>query len=234
MGLLSIAELLQCAVADRNVCVSRNTRRYIPFARDVIWNGVDSNLYRPGLHKSAAPSIFFLGTMDSRKRGKDLLRVFETEVRPVVPNAELWIAREGNPVTGAGVRWFGEVSQQQLIKLYQQAWIFCLPSSYEGFGVPYIEAMACGTAVVATPNVGAQEVLENGRYGVIASLSELGGALISLLRNEAERSRLVVAGLDRAPIFDWDRIVQAYLEHIPFRDHETAYGDLGSHENRLP
>ena len=56
---------------------------------------------------------------------------------------------------------------ERLIELYQQAWLFCLPSSYEGFGVPYIEAMSCGTPVVATPNAGAREVLEEMAGGTL-------------------------------------------------------------------
>lgn len=49
-----------------------------------------------------------------------------------------------------GVRVLGKVSLERLTEFYRRAWLFCLPSSYEGFGVPYIEAMASGTAVVAT------------------------------------------------------------------------------------
>ncbi|MER3405656.1 MAG: hypothetical protein C4289_11280, partial [Chloroflexota bacterium] len=80
-------------------------------------------------------------------------------------------------------------------------------SAYEGFGRPYIEAMACGTPVVATPNPGALEVLEGGRYGVIVSpagLEEIGGlenlkafrqVTMAVLPREGERLVLI----DEAP-----------------------------------
>ena len=54
-----------------------------------------------------------------------------------------------------------------LAALLAEAWVFCYPSIYEGFGIPYIEAMAAGTAIVTSPNAGAGEVLKNGRYGII-------------------------------------------------------------------
>ena len=47
----------------------------------------------------------------------------------------------------------GQVSDAELVDLYRSSWLFCLPSSYEGFGIPYAEAMANGCPVVATPAV---------------------------------------------------------------------------------
>ncbi len=227
---LAIAEIAQCFVADRNVCVSRNTRRYLPLAREVIWNGVDRTRFSAGASKSAAPSIFFVGTLESRKRGAELLDVFQRQIRPLLPEAELWIAREQTPVVAEGVRWFGPVSQDKLIELYQKAWVFCLPSSYEGFGVPYIEAMSCGTAVVATPNAGALEVLEGGRFGIIADLPNLGRALLAILQNEDERERMQTVGLTRAADFDWKRIVAAYLSTVP--SHRSR--EVGGAEMKIP
>jgi len=215
MSLLGLSEWAACAVADRKVSVSHNNLRYIPFAKEVIWNGVDLSVFQPGSEKSVNPTILFVGTMDHRKRGAALLEIFQREIRPALPNAELWIAREDKPVVAEGVRWFGRVSLEKLVELYQQAWVFCLPSSYEGFGVPYIEAMASGTAVVATPNVGALEVLEQGKYGRIADLPELGQAMLGLLQNEYERKTMEGLGIIRAQQFSWDTVVSAYLSRVP-------------------
>ena len=215
MLIFAVAEIAQCLVANRNVCVSRDTSRYIPLAREVIWNGVDRTQFRPGPAKSAAPSILFVGELDSRKRGRELVEIFRTVVRPAAPDAQLWIARDGTPVEVEGVHVFGRVSLEKLIELYQTAWVFCLPSSYEGFGVPYIEAMSSGTPVVATPNAGAKEVLEEGKYGRIAELPELGSTLVEVLKSAEERERLTQLGLERAEDFDWQRIVERYLSTVP-------------------
>jgi len=102
------------------------------------------------------------------------------------------------------------VSLEMLTELYRKAWVFCLPSTYEGFGVPYIEALASGTPVVASPNVGAREVLAEGAYGEIVPDARLGSALLQLLTNSARREELIRNGLHRARAFDWNRIAEQY------------------------
>ena len=102
--------------------------------------------------------------------------------------------------------------ERALADLYRRAWVFCLPSTYEGFGIPYIESMACGTPVVATPNAGARELLEDGKWGVLAHPSELGTTLLSLLNDQARRCSLAQLGLQRAEAFAQDRVVDAYEE----------------------
>ena len=79
---------------------------------------------------------------------------------------------------GPGVEVLGRLDDEALAEAYRRAWVFCLPSDYEGFGIPYAEALASGTPVVATPNVGARYVLDDGRAGVIVDLPELGRALV--------------------------------------------------------
>ncbi|RYG72377.1 glycosyltransferase family 1 protein [bacterium] len=212
MGILGLSEFAVCFVADQVVCVSHNALRDVPLADTVIWNGVDLDKFTPADTKSPNPSILFVGVLDSRKRGRELLEIFQKQIRPAIPNAELWIVREDQVIDSPGVHSLGGVSLEKLVELYQSAWVFCLPSSYEGFGVPYIEAMASGTAVVAAPNVGALEVLEKGRYGVVADLPELGDALIKLLQNPAEREKWVQLGLERAETFSWKKVVAAYLD----------------------
>src|SRR5581483_8941283 len=124
-----------------------------------------------------------VGTYKNRKRGHLLMEAFTRQIRPAVPEAELWMVCSDAPAA-PGVTVHGRVSEKELAELYSRAWVFCLPSSYEGFGVPYIEAMASGTPVVATPNPGSLEVLDGGRCGVIVDPDELGDALIALLRDQ--------------------------------------------------
>jgi phosphatidylinositol alpha-mannosyltransferase len=222
MVYLGITELLAQRVADVNTVVSSHTNRYFPRPNIVIPNGVDLVNFSPAPTKSTVPSILFVGTLDSRKRGRDLVNAFVNDIQPRFPNAELWLVRESGIVDISGVKVFGGVSQEKLIELYQQAWVFCLPSSYEGFGVPYIEAMACGTPVVATPNPGALEVLDNGMYGVITELDDIGASINSLLSNEEERRKYIELGLTRSKDYDILKVAQRYIDlAMEFRERKS-------------
>lgn len=215
MLMLGLSEILATIVADRTVCVSRNTTRYYPYpwVRDVIMNGVDTSSFRPSRSpaddKEKSPTILFVGTYHNRKRGKLLMEEFEANIRPALPNAQLWMVCEQAP-DAQGVTVFSRIPLEQLTDLYRRAWVFCLPSSYEGFGVPYIEAMASGLPVVATPNPGACEVLDNGNYGLITEPASLGKTLLDLLQSSEERNRLSALGLERSQEFAWDHIVDQY------------------------
>ncbi|HLK58713.1 MAG TPA: glycosyltransferase family 4 protein [Chthonomonadaceae bacterium] len=209
MGMLALCEYNTCLLTRELVGVSHNTRRYIPMIRHVIPNGVDLSQFHPAEMQSPAPSLLFVGTMHGRKRGQMLLDLFQREVRPQVPNAEFWAVCE-NPVEGEGVRWFGRVPLEELCELYRRAWVFCLPSTYEGFGVPYIEAMASGTPVVASPNVGAREVTQEGRAGILANDIGLGAALVKVLTDADLRHNLRQEGLKRAQDFSWARVCAQY------------------------
>jgi glycosyltransferase involved in cell wall biosynthesis len=95
---------------------------------------------------------------------------------------------------GADVR--GYVPKEELVRLYQRAACLVFPSRYEGFGLPVVEAMACGTPVVAAPEPALQEVA--GDAAVFAD--DLADGIRRAL---AERDRLSAAGLARARAFSW-------------------------------
>lgn len=223
MALLGLSEVAASCGAHRTVGVSENTRRSYPWIRQVIPNGVSLDIYHPAAAKESAPTILFVGTYHNRKRGKLLMRAFEERVRVALPEAQLWMVCSDAP-PAPGVTVLGRVGEARLAELYRKAWVFCLPSSYEGFGVPYIEAMASGTAVVATPNPGANEVLAQGQYGRLAEPEALGDALVELLKNRGERERLEALGVERAQEFSWARITAQY---------EALYRSLGASGQRV-
>ncbi|HSI13296.1 MAG TPA: glycosyltransferase family 4 protein [Chthoniobacter sp.] len=211
MALLGLSEIVATAAAHRTVGVSENTRRSYPWIRQVIPNGVNLERFHPANAKEMVPTILFVGTYKNRKRGELLMKAFVERVRPALPKAQLWMVC-GDAPEAPGVTVLGRVSEEKLADLYRRAWVFCLPSSYEGFGVPYIEAMASGTAVVATPNPGSVEVLAHGRFGRLVAAEALGDAVLELLQNRGERERLVAAGLERAQQYQWPRILDQYRD----------------------
>jgi glycosyltransferase involved in cell wall biosynthesis len=153
--------------------------------------------------------VLFVGTYRQRKRGKLLADVFESEVLPAVPDCELWMVCEDAPPR-RGVKVLGRLSDTDLAELYGRAWAFCLPSTYEGFGIPYVEAMASGCPIVATPNVGALELTKKGEIGLIVTEEELGAELASLLLSPARRERFVQLGLAAAATYDLAAVAAAY------------------------
>lgn len=217
MFMLGLSEILATIVANRTVCVSRNTTKYYPYpwVKDVIMNGVDTGAFRPtaadGSEKETKPTILFVGTYHNRKRGKLLMDEFAAVIRPALPDAQLWMVCESAPES-PNVTVFNRIPLEELTDLYRRAWVFCLPSSYEGFGVPYIEAMASGLPVVATPNPGSCEVLDNGNFGIITEPHTLGKTILDLLQNGSERARLTEVGLRRVQEFAWDTIIDQYEE----------------------
>jgi glycosyltransferase involved in cell wall biosynthesis len=110
---------------------------------------------------------------------------------------------------GAEVR--GYVTQEQLVELYRGAACLVMPSRYEGFGLPVLEAMASGTPVVAAPDGALREVA--GEAAVFVHPERFADGVRQAV---ADRERLVAAGLERAKAFTWEetarRTVAVYQE----------------------
>ena len=101
-----------------------------------------------------------------------------------------------------GLTLLGHVPDAQLPGLYAGAEAFVLPSVYEGFGLPVLEAMAAGTPVVAADATALPDTC--GGAARLAAPEAVGDALLALLGDRAERERLVALGRARAATFTWD------------------------------
>lgn len=163
--------------------------------------------------RSARPTVLFVGTWRGRKRGALLRDEFVRHVLPSHPDAELLCVSDMCEESDS-VRWIQTPSDHELEQLYHRAWVFCLPSRYEGFGLPYVEAMARGLPLVATPNPGSRYLTRDGRDGMLVADSSLGVSLAALLGDPARRAVLAQAGRRRASDFTWDLCAER---------HETAY-----------
>ena len=207
-------ERLAGRLATITVAVGTDAAAIHGFSR-VIGNGVDPDLFTPGA-KSEAPLILYVGTWEGRKRGKWMYDMFTQYVAPRHPTVQLHFIADIEPPPHARVRSERFPDDATLAASYRESWVFALPSTYEGFGIPYLEAMSSGTAVLATPNSGARELLGDGAFGVLATDDHYGDALLRLLGDDVERARIAAAGLARSRTYAWPDVAYAYV---------ATYGD---------
>ena len=122
------------------------------------------------------------------------------------------------------MRYIGRIPAEMLPALYSGARVFVYPSLYEGFGLPPLEAMACGTPVITSNTSSLPEVV--GDAGVTVSPTDtvaLAEALGDLLFDAERRQSLREAGLARARLFSWERAAYRTL---------TVYRQLSNSKDR--
>ena len=179
----------------------------------VIPNAVESTFSHDG-PAAEGDYVLAVGTLEPRK---NLARVVDAARRAGV---ELRVIGERGwgdvEVGGNGVRWLGRVSDDELARLYRGARCLAYPSLYEGFGIPVLEAMACGTPVV-TSRGGATEELADGA-AVLVDPCDSAAIAAGIERATWQREELVQRGLERAQAFGWEAIAEAtiaaYLEAL--------------------
>jgi glycosyltransferase involved in cell wall biosynthesis len=118
----------------------------------------------------------------------------------------------------------GYVSEEDLVLLYNGAELLVYPSLYEGFGLPILEAMSCGTPVITSKISSMPEVA--GKAGLLIDpldSDELAWAIYKLLTDTELKNRMRAAGLERAALFSWEKTAQQTLE---------VYEETYTHANR--
>lgn len=208
-ALFYIFEWISCLRRGKKAGISRITTRALPFVKHVVPCGVPLHAYSPGPEKTPYPSLLFVGDLDSRKRGWFLVDAFVKRILPLHPQASLTIVGP-QKCAAPNVVYAGKLAEETLIEKYRNAWIYCSVSSYEGFGVPIIEAMACGTAVVAIRTAGAQEIITHGYNGLLSTDEELPVTLDRLITDAALRKDLIGNGLQTAKKYDICAVAQQY------------------------
>ena len=181
--------------------------------------------------------VLYLGGFDQRKNVLNLVRAFAKVARGLGSDVALVLA--GRPPQGHSslfpdmhalidelelseqVRFIGEVSEDEKPTLYSLASCFAWPSYYEGFGLPVLEAMACGTPVVAADTSSLPEIVGDAGFLVQSdSVNRMAGAIIASLIDENLRQEHRAKGLAQAAKFSWQQcaratvqVYQAVLQH---------------------
>jgi len=162
------------------------------------------------------PYVLWAGTFQPRKNVRVLLDAFarldpdEVPHRLVLAGPQGWKTDDGDAAAaqalGDRVRLVGQVGRVQLLALFAGADLFTFPSRHEGFGIPVLEAMAQGTAVLCSDIPALREVAgDAARFVAPDDVDAWITALRELLTDDAARTRLVAAGDERVEQFSWDR-----------------------------
>lgn len=201
--------------------------RFQPVAADVASQRVRDELNIEG------PYALFVGKLEPRKNVMRLLEAFAQFRRDTGSDTKLLLAGNRTKVTpaiegliarldlGEAVVRPGYVHSDLLTSLYSAARMFVLPSLWEGFGIPIVEAMACGTPVLTSDTTCLPEIA--GDAAVIVdphSTTSIAEGLAHLDSSEALRQGLTRRGFDRARLFTWGNSARATL---------AAYQGMATH-----
>ena len=224
--------------ADAVICVSASVRadllRALPLRPErvhVVHNGLDAR-FTPQPDPAAIrarfglpqPYVLAVGTIEERKNLTLLLAAVallgRTDLHMALAGAEGWGAqavRETAARLGLTerVHWLGRVDDADLVPLYSSAAALAFPSRYEGFAFPPLEAMACGTPVVAVNSSSLPEVCGSGADAaadlVPPDPAAFAAALARVLDDAAHRATLIERGAKRARRFTWRRCAEETL-----------------------
>jgi glycosyltransferase involved in cell wall biosynthesis len=195
-----------------------------------IHHGVDHDLFRPdvpgGRELVGAPYVLFVGVLHPRKNldavraaVPGLARLGLPHILAVVgnppadrtepsdPEAQLQL-----PSLPGRIRLLRQLGDRDLVALMSGACAFCLPSFFEGFGLPALEAMACGAPVIVSNRGALPEVVGDAALVVEPDPAEVAEALRRVLTDEPLARRLRRAGVRRAAGFDWRKTAEGWLE----------------------
>lgn len=166
--------------------------------------------------------LLSVGTIEPRKNLATLLRAFEEVLRVrkkplqlVIAGRKGWLVDElceslKHSPAAAGIILTGYLADEDLRALYSSCGAFLYPSIYEGFGLPPLEAMACGAPVIASDIPSIQEVAGGAaRLFSAGATQELTRAIIETLDSATAQQNLATAGIKRAAEFSWLRAANA-------------------------
>lgn len=196
----------------------------------VVPGGVDLGAFRPAPARASRPTILFSGAIGERRKGVPVLLAALPLIAAREPEVELWLSGPGDASAflasaprGAAerVRLLGLGAPEEQPERYGRAWITCLPSTHDSFGMALVESLACGTPLVATTHGAPKELVDPGTTGELCrpeDPADLAGACLRAFAL-ARAPETVAACRAAAEPFDWDGGLAPLCERLYAGDH---------------
>ncbi len=206
---------INCAVSEE---AARTAKDALGGSYEILFNGIDLDLFETRIEKSATPTVLFIGRHEPRKGLQVLLEAFR-----YLPNdVRLWVASEG-PETeklkeqtsnDARIVWLGTISDAEKINRLHKSSVLCAPSlGGESFGIVLLEAMAARTPVVASAIPGYMKLARQGKDALLTKPGDpisLSDALRSVLFTNNVATTFAKSGRERAEQFSMDELAIQY------------------------
>jgi glycosyltransferase involved in cell wall biosynthesis len=192
----------------------------------VVPGGVDLARFVPAPERAPRPTILFSGAIEEERKGVSVLLAALPRVAEAEPDVEVWLSGQGSaerflaaapPGARERVRLLGVGEAERQHERYGRAWVTCLPSEADSFGMALVESLACGTPLVVTTDGAPQELVDPGRTGELCPPRDPEALADALLRGFALVRRgaaTVDACRATAERFDWDGVLAPLCERL--------------------
>jgi glycosyltransferase involved in cell wall biosynthesis len=200
----------------------------------VIYHGIASSQQPAASSQQPANKyILFVGTIQPRKNIKGLIDAFEklhedktniyessanNNIKLVIVGGKGWLSEKifekaKKSKFSSDIIFTGQVSPDKLLEIYQNTDVFVLPSFYEGFGLPILEAMANGVPVIAGNNSSMLEIV--GDAGILINPykpNEITDAIVKIIQDKNFKEKLIEKGLKQAKKFSWQKCAEETMK----------------------
>lgn len=231
--------------ADKIIAVSEATKKdvvrfykAVPEKIKVVHHGYDKSIFRPfqnqkdcdiinrvkSKYKITKPYVLYVGALQPRKNILGLVKAFEllndSKYQLVIAGGRAWLYDEifayaKKASCGDNIIFTGRFETSELPALLWGAEVFVLPSLYEGFGLPVIEAMACGTPVITSNISSLPEVA--GQAAILVDPrkpDEITKAIKRVVKDNNEKRKMSQNGLENIQRFSWEKCAKETLETL--------------------
>jgi len=182
------------------------------------------------------PYILFVGAVQPRKNIQGLIKAFEilkskfqknppipllqkgSDIKLVIVGSKGWLYKDifkkaRKSKYAKDIIFTGQILREELSEIYRSAEVFVLPSFYEGFGMPILEAMANGVPVIAAKNSSMIEIV--GQAGILINSykpDKIADAIVRIIQDKNLKEKLIKTGLEQVKNFSWEKCAKETME----------------------